>query len=86
MVAQAYDFRQHGSTQADFAHLVPDEIVTRFAFSGEASAIVHQIRALEHCGVDEVVLAIPVAPKITPRDAVMRELGPMVLSMNAGRS
>jgi hypothetical protein len=33
-VKQAYDFRQHGSAQADFARLIPDEIVTRFAFSG----------------------------------------------------
>ena len=79
-VKQAYDYQQHGDAQADFARLIPDEIVARFAFSGEPSAIARQIKALEACGVDEVVLAIPVAPKITPRDAVMRELGPMVLS------
>jgi 5,10-methylenetetrahydromethanopterin reductase len=79
-VKQAYDYQQHGDAQADFARLIPDEIVARFAFSGEPSAIARQIKALEACGVDEVVLAIPVAPKITPRDAVVRELGPIVLS------
>lgn len=85
-VRQAYDFRQHGSAQADFARLIPDEIVTRFAFCGEYAAIARQVRALEPCGVDEVVLAIPVAPKITPRDVIMRELGPMIVSSGATRS
>lgn len=84
-VKQAYDFRQHGNAQADFARLIPDEIVARFTFSGEYSAIARQIEALKACDVDEVILAIPVAPKITPRDVVMRELGPMVLSTNAGK-
>ena len=79
-VKQAYDYRQHGDTQADFARLIPDAIVARFAFSGEPSAIARQIRALGPCGVDEVVLAIPSGPQIAPRDAVMRELGPLVLS------
>ena len=85
-VKQAYDFRQHGSAQADFARLIPDEIVTRFAFCGEYAAIARQVRALEPCGVDEVVLAIPVAPKITPRDVILRELGPMIVSSGATRS
>ena len=84
-VKQAYDFRQHGSAQADFARLIPDEIVTRFAFSGEPPAIMRQVEALEPCGVDEVVLAIPVAPDITPRDVIMRELGPMIVSMGGER-
>jgi 5,10-methylenetetrahydromethanopterin reductase len=85
-VKQAYDFRQHGRAQADFARLIPDEIVTRFAFSGEPPAIARQVEALEPCGVDEVVLAIPVAPNITPRDVIMRELGPMIVSMGAETS
>src|SRR5215475_12933348 len=50
-VKQAYDFRQHGSAQADFARLIPDEIVTRFAFCGEYAAICSQVKALEPCGV-----------------------------------
>jgi hypothetical protein len=33
-----------------------------------------------------VVLAIPVAPNITPRDVIMRELGPMIVSMGAETS
>jgi len=85
-VKQAYDFRQHGSAQADFARLVPDELVSRFAFCGEYAAIAQQARALAGCGVDEVILAIPVAPKIAPRDVILRELGPMVASMDAARS
>ena len=66
--------------EADFARLIPDDIVTRFAFSGGYAEIARQVGALEPCGVDEVVLAIPVAPTITPRDVVMRELAPMLLS------
>jgi 5,10-methylenetetrahydromethanopterin reductase len=85
-VKQAYDFRQHGSAEADFARLIPDDIVTRFAFSGGYAEIARQITALERCGVNEVVLAIPVAAMITPRDAVMRELGPMISSMDPGPS
>ena len=85
-VKQAYDFRQHGSAQADFARLIPDELVSRFAFCGEYAAIAHQARALADCGVDEVILAIPVAPEIAPRDAIMRELGPLIASMGAAGS
>jgi 5,10-methylenetetrahydromethanopterin reductase len=85
-VKRAYDFRQHGSAEADFARLIPDDIVTRFAFSGEYAEIARQVEALEPCGVDEVVLAVPVAPLITPRDVVMRELAPMLLSKDAGQS
>jgi 5,10-methylenetetrahydromethanopterin reductase len=85
-VKRAYDFRQHGSAEADFARLIPDDIVSRFAFSGEYAEIARQVEALEPCGVDEVVLAVPVAPLITPRDVVMRELAPMLLSKDAGQS
>jgi len=90
-VKQAYDFRQHGSAEADFARLIPDEIVTRFAFAGEYAAIGQQVKALQACGVDEVVLAIPVAPKIVPRNVIMRELKGMLggmidASMGAGKS
>ncbi len=74
-VKEAYDFAQHGRAEADFARLVPDEIVTRFAFSGNYEEIAEQIRALEPCDVDEVVLAIPVAPDIASRDVIMRGLG-----------
>ena len=85
-VKRAYDFRQHGSAEADFARLIPDDIVTRFAFSGGYLEIARQIEALEPCGVSEVVLAIPVAAMIRPRDVIMRELGPMILSMDPGQS
>jgi 5,10-methylenetetrahydromethanopterin reductase len=84
-VRQAYDFRQHGNAQADFARLIPDDIVARFTFSGAYSQMASQVRALESCDVDEVILAIPVAPDITARDVVMRELSP-ILSMNASKT
>jgi 5,10-methylenetetrahydromethanopterin reductase len=77
-VKEAYDFAQHGRAEADFARLIPDELVTRFAFSGTYQEIAAQIRALEPCDVDEVVLAIPVAPGITPRDVIMRGLGSVI--------
>jgi len=85
-VRQAYDFRQHGSAEADFASLIPDDIIARFAFCGGYAQIARQIEALKPLGIDEVVLAIPVAPTITPRDLIMRELGPMLISTSAGRS
>jgi 5,10-methylenetetrahydromethanopterin reductase len=84
-VKQAYDYRQHGRAEADFARLIPDDIVTRFAFSGGYAKIARQIKALEPCGVNEVVLAIPVAAMITPRDVIMRELGPIIKSMDPGQ-
>jgi 5,10-methylenetetrahydromethanopterin reductase len=77
-VKEAYDFAQHGRAEADFARLIPDEIVTRFAFSGSYQEIAAQIKALEPCDVDEVVLAIPVAPGIAPRDVIMRGLGSVI--------
>jgi len=79
-VKEAYDYRQHGDAGADFARLIPDEIVARYAFFGDPSAIARQIASLAPCDVDEVVLAIPTAPKIAPRSAVMRDLAPVVLS------
>ena len=85
-VKEAYDFGQHGRAEADFARLIPDEIVSRFAFCGNYAEIAEQIRALEPCDVDEVVLAIPVAPDITPRDVIMRGLDPMIASARAGKS
>ena len=79
-VKEAYDYRQRGDARADFARLIPDEIVARYAFFGDPSAIARQIASLAACDVDEVVLAIPSAPKIAPRSAVMRDLAPVVLS------
>jgi len=79
-VKEAYDYRQHGDARADFARLIPDEIVARYAFFGDPSAIARQIASLAPCDVDEVVLAIPTAPKIASRSAVMRDLAPAVLS------
>ena len=78
-VKEAYDYRQHGDARAEFARLIPDEIVARYAFFGDPSAIARQIASLAPCDVDEVVLAIPTAPKIASRSAVMRDLARAVL-------
>jgi hypothetical protein len=33
-----------------------------------------------------VILAIPAAPEVAPRDVIMRELAPLIASMGAARS
>jgi 5,10-methylenetetrahydromethanopterin reductase len=78
-VSKAYSYEQHGNAEAGFAHLIPDELVPRFAFSGGTEAIAAQIEALDRLGVDEVILAIPFAPGITPRDEVMKTLASALL-------
>lgn len=75
-VKAAYNYEQHGRSEAEFGKLVPDELVTRYAFSGTPEMIKGQVEALRPLGVDEVVLAIPVAPGIESRDDVLRELAP----------
>jgi 5,10-methylenetetrahydromethanopterin reductase len=78
-VSTAYSYAQHGNAEADFAHLIPDELVPRFAFSGSVEAISAQIDALQRLGTDEVILAIPFAPGIASREDIMRTLGPTLL-------
>jgi 5,10-methylenetetrahydromethanopterin reductase len=78
-VKAAYNYEQHGRSEAEFSKLVPDELVTRYAFAGTPQSIKGQVDALRPLGVDEVVLAIPVAPGIKPRDDVVRELAPMLI-------
>jgi 5,10-methylenetetrahydromethanopterin reductase len=77
-VKKAYNYAEHGSAEAHFAGLVPTQLVPRFAFSHGPEHIASQINALEKVGVDEVVLAIPFARNITPRDEVMRQLAPLI--------
>lgn len=77
-VKEAYNYEEHGDSEAKFAKLIPDELVERFAFSGPPEFIGSQLAALKAIGVDEVVLAIPFASKITPRDEVMRQLAPVL--------
>jgi 5,10-methylenetetrahydromethanopterin reductase len=77
-VKAAYNYEQHGRSEAEFGKLVPDKLVTRYAFAGTPDMIAKQIEALRPLGVDEVVLAIPVAPNIKSRDDVVRELAAVV--------
>ena len=81
-MSKAYTYAQHGNAEAGFARLIPDELVPRFAFAGTPNAIAGRIDALGHLGVDEVVLAIPFAPGITPPDEVMSQLAPALLKDN----
>ena len=85
-VRRAYDYEQHGRSEAEFGKLIPDELVPRYAFSGPAESISRQIDALLDLGVDEVILAIPVAPGIMPRDEVTRELAPILLRAGERRN
>jgi 5,10-methylenetetrahydromethanopterin reductase len=78
-VKAAYNYEQHGRSEAEFGKLVPDELVTRYAFAGSSQMIKDQVGALKPLGVDEVVLAIPVAPGIKSRDEVMQELAPALI-------
>ena len=83
-VAAVYTYDQHGRAEAEFGRLIPDALVPRFAFSGAPDRILAQIEALRPLGVDEVVLAIPFAPAITPRDDVIRQLAPLLPLASAG--
>lgn len=78
-VKEVYNYDQHARAEADFARLIPDELVPRFAFSGTPEMIKSQIDALELVGVDEIVLAIPFAPKFKSRDDIINSLAPLVL-------
>lgn len=82
-VKKAYNYEEHGNSEAAFGRLIPDELVPRFAFSGSSDHIRSQIDALSKLDVDEVVLAVPFAKDITPRDEVLRELAPVLLGRNA---
>lgn len=77
-VKAAYNYEQHGRSEAEFGKLIPDELVPRYAFSGPPNLIAKQIQALAPLGVDEVVLAIPVAPNIESRDEVICNLAPFI--------
>ncbi|HLI10316.1 MAG TPA: LLM class flavin-dependent oxidoreductase [Alphaproteobacteria bacterium] len=75
-VRSCYNYAQHGDARADFAQLIPDELVPRFAFAGTPEDVRAQISALEPIGVDEVALAIPSAPEFGSRDEVIELLAP----------
>ena len=78
-VRKAYDYAQHGIAEADFAPLVPAELVPRFAFAGTPQDIRAQVDRLEGLGVDEVTFAVPRVPGITPRDKVIELLAKQFL-------
>jgi 5,10-methylenetetrahydromethanopterin reductase len=73
-VRKAYDYAQHGTAEAEFAALVPSELVPRYAFAGTPQDIKNQVDRLKDLGVDEITFAVPRAPGITPRDKVLELL------------
>lgn len=75
-VRARYDYAQHGDAAADFAELIPDDIVPRFAFAGSPDDIRGQIRALEGLGIEEVALAVPLDPDSIGRDAIVSLMAP----------
>lgn len=79
-VKQAYNYAQHGSAEADFAALVPDELVPRYTFAGTGADVKRQVAALAGLGIDEIAFAIPDAASIKPRDEVIELLAANVLS------
>lgn len=78
-VKEAYSYDQHARAEAEFAKLIPDELVPRFAFSGDPQHIRDQIDALKPLGVDEVILSIPHADEFRSREDVIADIAPWVL-------
>ncbi len=79
-VKKVYNYEQHARAEAEFAKLIPDELVRRFAFSGSPSQIQEQIHALKPLGVDEVILSIPHAEEFRPREDVIADIVPWVIT------
>ncbi len=78
-VKAAYNYAQHGSADADFASLIPNELVPRYAFAGSAADIRKQVQQLEGIGIDEISFAVPEASSFRPRDEVIKTLAASVL-------
>lgn len=73
-----YDYRQHGSSAASFAALVPDDVVQEFAFAGTSADVAAQIAALRALGVDEIAFALPDATGCLDQSNVMRRLAELL--------
>ena len=70
-----YDYAEHGSPDAEFASLIPDDLVPRFTFAGTSAAVRDQLEALAAIGVDEVALAVPRDPDAGGRDRIIETIG-----------
>ncbi|MES2999631.1 MAG: LLM class flavin-dependent oxidoreductase [Pseudomonadota bacterium] len=78
-VKAAYNYAQHGSAEADFASLIPDELVPRYAFAGTGADIKKQAQRLEGMGIDEIAFAVPDASSFRSRDEVIKTIAANVL-------
>jgi 5,10-methylenetetrahydromethanopterin reductase len=78
-VKAAYNYAQHGSAEADFASLIPNELVPRYTFAGTGAHIKKQVRQLEGMGIDEIAFAVPDAASFRPRDEVIKTIAANVL-------
>jgi 5,10-methylenetetrahydromethanopterin reductase len=74
----AYRSQQDQHVDIELSQLIPDELVSRFAFTGSPTAIKEQIDALRGLGVDEVILAIPPDDQFGSREDVIRDLMPLL--------
>ena len=78
-VKAAYNYAQHGSAEANFASLIPDELVPRYTFAGTGAQIKMQAQQLEGMGIDEIAFAVPEAASFRPRDEVIKTIAANVL-------
>jgi len=78
-VKAAYNYAQHGSAEADFASLIPNELVPRYTFAGAGADIKQQVKQLEGMGIDEIAFAVPDAASFRPRDEVIKTIATNVL-------
>jgi 5,10-methylenetetrahydromethanopterin reductase len=78
-VKAAYNYAQHGSAEANFASLIPDELVPRYTFAGTGAQIKKQVQQLEGMGIDEITFAVPEAASFRPRDEVIKTIAANLL-------
>lgn len=78
-VKAAYNYAQHGSAEADFASLIPNELVPRYAFAGTGAGIRAQVKQLEGLAIDEIAFAVPDAAIFRSRDEVLKTIAANLL-------
>ena len=77
-VRAAYDYYQHMDVKSDHGRLVPDALVSRWAFAGDPGPFKDAVARAGELGVDEVAI-IPYAPPGKDRAEVIRAFGQEVI-------
>ncbi|WJL96943.1 LLM class flavin-dependent oxidoreductase [Microbacterium sp. ET2] len=65
LVGASYSEAQHGQTTAPQAQLLPDDFLQRFALCGPSDALIDRVRALQHLGLDRLVV-VPASRNVDP--------------------